>query len=114
MSIFKGKEKRREAELRELILGNDEIKFVEGAISLCNEFFIPSRNFEEAEAVLLENLGRQTKLSNLKIELALGKLYVAMEENSRAIRFLNAAASSLDESIKAEAEKTLQEMGEIQ
>lgn len=100
-----------EEELRSFLDSNDPATVVEFSLKLCEIVLMPNNRYEDAEDVLFSALGLQSSQSGFIVELTLGKLYLLMNENSRAARFLKYAELSLDSAIKAEANTLLEQIG---
>jgi len=93
----------REEELRESLKSSNAETSVNAALDLVKEFLFPRKEFTTAELILLERIGLQSTYHGNPIELALGQLYIGLEEFPRAKRFLEVAKSSKNEEISSQA-----------
>jgi len=97
----------REEELTNNLKSADAETSVLCAIELCHDFLFPRKEFEKAELILLERVGVQAMMMGNIIELALGEVYIGLEEFPRAKRFLEPAAASKIEEIRTRAQELL-------
>jgi predicted Zn-dependent protease len=103
----------REDELRKQLDSNIEAEVLKAGLELANEVLIGRGDFFNAERVLLEILGLQTHSDGQIVQLSLGKLYIKMNEISRAARFLRDAATSNKDEIRAAVDELMMKI-EIQ
>jgi thioredoxin-like negative regulator of GroEL len=93
----------RERELREELESGAPATAVATAVALCREFLFISGEHEEAERILLDVLGKQSKEDGYIVQLLLAELYLKMDETPRAQRLLKFPLESSNEEIKAMA-----------
>jgi hypothetical protein len=103
----------RELELRNKVANGESNEAIASAIALCTEFLFVREDFEEAELILLEKVGLQSFKDGYALELTLGDLYIRMEENSRASRFLDIARTSSNEVIKQSADAFITKLQQV-
>jgi hypothetical protein len=97
----------REEELANNLNSANAETSVLSAIELCDDFLFPRKEFEKAELILLERVGVQTMMMGNIVELALGEVYIGLEELPRAKRFLESAVVSKVEEIRSRAQELL-------
>lgn len=90
----------REIELREELESGLPATAVATAVALCREFLFVSGAFDEAERVLLDVLGKQSKEDGYLVELELAGLYLKMDESPRAQRLLKFPLASSNDEVK--------------
>lgn len=93
----------RESELLENLRSPNVDISIESAVNLCHEFLFPREALEEAEYLLLEQVGLQRTLHGNIIELTLAETYFKMGEFSRGTRFLETARNSNVDSVRQKA-----------
>ena len=90
----------RETELREELESGAPATAVATAVALCREFLFVSGTFDEAEKVLLDVVGKQSKEDGYIVELHLAELYLKMDESPRAQRLLKFPLVSSNDEVK--------------
>ena len=90
----------RETELREELESGAPATAVATAVALCREFLFVSGAFDEAEKVLLDAVGKQSKEDGYIVELHLAELYLKMDESLRAQRLLKFPLASSNDEVK--------------
>jgi thioredoxin-like negative regulator of GroEL len=93
----------RERELREELESGAPATAVATAVALCREFLFISGEHDEAERLLLDALGKQSKEDGYIVQLLLAELYLKMDETPRAQRLLKFPLESSNEEIKSMA-----------
>lgn len=86
----------------------DDSIVVNAAAVLAREIMIPDGRFNEAEAILLETVGKETSKDGRLLEFILAQLYLKNNEIPRALRFLVLAKTSQIESIRNAANEILE------
>ena len=98
----------RETELREELESGAPATAVATAVALCREFLFDAGSNEEAEKVLLDALGKQSKEDGYIVQLLLAQLYIKMGETPRARRLLTHPLESSNEEIMSLATQLLE------
>jgi thioredoxin-like negative regulator of GroEL len=98
----------RETELREELESGAPATAVATAVALCREFLFDAGSYEEAEKVLLDVVGKQSKEDGYIVELHLAELYLKMDESPRARRLLTHPLESSNEEVKSLATQLLE------